>query len=115
MGTRALTPSSLWEPFSPKSDPLNGTTLYIKGTTSPSAPEIDICICESRSQSRSSDIGYVDARSANTVDSTLAKASATAETRCRPISPIVAKLGADSAFDGGQLEALGGGFQPVNR
>lgn len=56
--------------------------------TSPSAPDTDICISERLSHSRTSDIGYVWARSAQTMGSTFDKANATAEARCQRVGPM---------------------------
>lgn len=79
-GTRQVfTPRSVWDSFSPKSA-VKGMTVYRMGMRSPSLV-IDSCICDSISQSRTSDIGYVSARSAQTTSNRAATTSATMQAR----------------------------------
>lgn len=64
---------------------------------SPSAPDMDICISELLSHSRTSDMGYVWARSAQTMDSTSVKTTAVARARCRRVAPMATVSKAQAA------------------
>lgn len=67
-----------------------------RGRMSPSLADIDICICESLSQSSNSDIAYVDAISARTTGNTVEKLTAAIAITapCNPCLLIVTDLNA---------------------